>query len=114
MAGYRVAYTKKEEESMLLYIIDQKAYYFLRGVTFWKLMAQQEFTNRTYQSLKEHFRKVIAVKLQSPNWYSIPEDDRKKILSSYHSSAAPKKLKNETEIAGEFSLENYTSSDDSE
>lgn len=113
MVGYRLPYTKNEEEMMLQFIIDQNAYCVLRGISFWKLMENQEFTNRTYQSLKEHFRKVIINKLLSPTWYKIPEEEKIKIFSCYKSTEAPSR-QGIAKGAREFSQENYIISDDSE
>lgn len=65
MSGYRKPYTKEEELAILKYIVANKGYTLLRGREFWQNMEAATVTDRTWQSMKEHFRKVMVGNLNS-------------------------------------------------
>ena len=58
----RAPYTRKEQESIIKDILKQKAYNHLKGVHYWKTLEDEKRAcdgNRTWQSMKEHFRKKV-------------------------------------------------------
>ncbi|XP_045120853.1 uncharacterized protein LOC123510107 isoform X2 [Portunus trituberculatus] len=58
------SYTHWEELKTLEYIKESCSYHKLKGVAFWKKMeAKNIVPERTWQSLKEHFRRQIMPKL---------------------------------------------------
>lgn len=64
MSGYQPEYTLEEELAILKFIIEKEAYHILRGTTIWIEMEEAQITNnRTWQSLKEHFRKQMSNRL---------------------------------------------------
>lgn len=97
MAGYRKPYSKKEETKMLQYIIDNQAYTLLRGRAFWEGMEESRITERSWQSLKEHFRKVIVPKLRSNYYNDIILPERMRIYSGFNSTAREPKPKEKEE-----------------
>ena len=59
----RLPYTKKEQISIIQDIIKQKAFNKLKGNTYWMEAENQRQVckgNRTWQSMKEHFRKKVT------------------------------------------------------
>lgn len=92
MAGYRPVYTHKEDVAIIQYIIQEKGYYNLRGNAFWKKMEEARVTQqRTYQSLKEHFRKKIINKLHKAYFREIDEEELQKIKRGYNGTALENK-----------------------
>ncbi|KAK4878264.1 hypothetical protein RN001_010770 [Aquatica leii] len=89
MSGYRRPYTLEEERLMLRYIIENKGYYQLRGRAFWETMEVELKTQRTWQSLKEHFRKYMYNKIQNP-LYQLTADEADQIRDGYINSANEK------------------------
>ena len=62
----RMAYCRKEQERIVQWIIENKGYNYLRGNLLWKKMERDEVgRGRSYQSLKEHFRKVIITQIHT-------------------------------------------------
>ena len=58
----RAPYTRKEQESIIKDILQKKAYNHLKGVHYWKMLEEEKRAcdgNRTWQSMKEHFRKKV-------------------------------------------------------
>ncbi|KAB0796061.1 hypothetical protein PPYR_10122 [Photinus pyralis] len=87
MSGYRPRYTTDEEIQMLRFIIQSEGYWQLRGKSFWQRMEREIMTGRTWQSLKEHFRKVVVHDLAHPK-FKLAAKEVKLIKYGYHSSAA--------------------------
>lgn len=87
MSGYRKPYVPKEEEAILQYIIDKNAYMSLRGNAVWKAMENADITDRTWQSMKEHFIKKIVHKLGSKCFGNISGIQLKKIKCGFESTA---------------------------
>lgn len=74
MSGYRVPYSIDEDILILKTIIEVDGYYRLRGRAFWQDMEKTglfEPGGRSWQSLKEHFRKAILPNIYNPK-YKIP------------------------------------------
>lgn len=64
--GGREPYTTKEEASIVKDIVDNRAYNKLKGVQYWKDCEERGFAckgNRTWQSMKERFRKKIGPRI---------------------------------------------------
>lgn len=95
MSGYRKPYTRVEEREILNYIIEHNAYNRLRGISLWQEMEKANIGERSYQSLKEHFRKVIIGKVcdKQRNYYRLDEDKVEKIISGYQATAKDEKKK---------------------
>ena len=58
----RAPYSRKEQESIVTDIVKNSAYNRLRGIEYWKDMEIEKRAcggNRTWQSMKEHFRKKV-------------------------------------------------------
>lgn len=61
----RLPYTRQEVESIIKYIVKKRGYDRLKGVAFWKEMESREVCpKRTWQSMKEHFRRKIVFNLR--------------------------------------------------
>lgn len=95
MPTHRHPYTEQEDSNMLEYIIKSRAYYRLRGIAFWREMEEAKITqNRSYQSLKERFRKCIIKNLKKKHCYdALDEDERNNIKVGYRTTAAKKTTK---------------------
>ena len=62
-SGHRDPYTNKEEASIVKDIVDNRGYNGLKGNQFWKECEERGIAckgNRTWQSMKERFRKKIS------------------------------------------------------
>lgn len=90
MSGYRKPYTVDEERTIVHYIIKTNGYYKLRGLQFWKKLAEEELLPRSYQSLHERFRKYIIHNIQNPS-YELSFDEQRKILSIYEGMSQGKR-----------------------
>lgn len=88
MSGYRLPYSRQEEVDILKFIIENDAYYRLRGRAIWQEMEKAGVgKQRTHQSLKEHFRKFMANRLNK-NYYGIVDEKLlMKIKQGYVASA---------------------------
>lgn len=115
MAGYRFPYTHNEELDILKYIIDNEAYSRLRGNMLWQEMeAAGVGKQRTKQSLKEHFRKVIANRL-SRVYYELSELELMRIRLGYQSTAVNRKyVKDDDEKGVDLSRTPPSSEDEDE
>ena len=63
-------YTKREEESIVRDIVENRAYNYLKGNHYWKECEDRGVAckgNRTWQSMKERFRKKIAPTIHTFN-----------------------------------------------
>lgn len=88
MSGYRPPYTLQEEEEILKFIIRNKCYLRLRGRAVWQEMEKEGVGNeRTYQSLKEHFRMYMAKRLNSSHYVLIDANELMKIKRGYLATA---------------------------
>ena len=68
----RMAYCRKEQERIVQWIIENRGYNELRGNLLWKKMESDKVSRgRSYQSLKEHFRKVIITQIHT---FKLSED----------------------------------------
>lgn len=86
---HRRPYSRVEEIEILKYIIEHKAYHCLRGIAIWKKMEAACIGNyRTYQSMKEHFRKYMIHRLNEKFYCVIDEEDLREIREGYQDSAA--------------------------
>lgn len=64
----RVSYVRAEDLAILGFIADNKRYGDVGGVDMWKLMEQREVVvGRSWQSMKERFRKKIVTNIKSYN-----------------------------------------------
>ena len=62
----RLLYSKKEEQQIIDYIVDHDYYKILKGNSVWKSMENAGVgCGRSWQSMKEYFRKCIFVKINS-------------------------------------------------
>lgn len=84
MSGYRLPYSGEEETQIIKYIIETKSYNCLRGRKFWLELEAQEWNKRTWQSLKEHFRKKMVSNLYIGQ-YDISLQERDLILEGIKS-----------------------------
>lgn len=83
----RRPYTRKEENEILHYITENEVHYDLRGNAVWKNMVQAGVgQSRTYQSLKEHFRRFIVDRLHK-KYFNIDENHIERIRRGYHATA---------------------------
>lgn len=82
MAGYRPPYTIEEDTLILKIIVEAKCFYKLRGNGFWKDLSQIGAFDRTWQSLKERFRKIIMPDIFSDK-YDIPEAHKRMIYLGF-------------------------------
>ncbi|GLH14769.1 Protein of unknown function [Gryllus bimaculatus] len=73
----RSKYTYDEELTIIEYISEKKVYKQVGGVAMWQCMETEIKTNRTWQSLKEHFRKKILPNIDE---FNLP----KKVEESFH------------------------------
>lgn len=75
-------YSQKEEKIILDFIIEQQAFNLLKTNSFWKQLESKNLLDRTYQSMKEHFRKVILLQLHYP-FYELTPEIRQQITNGY-------------------------------
>ena len=70
----RRPYSHKEEQKIVKWIAKHRRYSEVNGIAMWKLMAESgELGDRSYQSLKERFRKHIIGKI---NIYDLSEAEK--------------------------------------
>ena len=70
----RRLYSHKEETKIVQWIAKYRRYSEVNGIAMWKLMAESgELGDRTYQSLKERFRKHILRKIDT---YDLSESQK--------------------------------------
>lgn len=62
------AYTDAEEKAMMNYILQNNQISRLKGDQLWKEMEQQNVVNRTWQSMKQHFRKIMIQNIRSEKY----------------------------------------------
>jgi len=68
----RLPYSRKEQEQIVNWIIENHCYKDLRGINIWKTMEKEVvMRGRSYQSLKEHFRKQIIPQIHK---FKLSED----------------------------------------
>ena len=68
-------YVPKEEQEIINWIIKNRQFSAVGGIAMWKLLeASGEVPGRTYQSMKERFRKKILPKIE---FFDIDEDHKK-------------------------------------
>ncbi|CAH1184827.1 unnamed protein product [Phyllotreta striolata] len=76
-------YTMDDDELIINVIIENQAYYVLRGKTFWKDLAQEEtFRDRTLEGLKTRFFRYIHPNIQK--YHNISLLERRKIEVALH------------------------------
>ena len=63
----RMPYSIREEEAIIKYLIDKKAYNHIKGTKLWKEMEQDLSNGRTWQSMKERFLKATQKRLHRFN-----------------------------------------------
>lgn len=90
MSGYRLPYTTEEDELILKTIVETQGYYRLRGVEFWIDFENCGITKRTWQSLKERFKKEIMPNIFNPK-YKVPEVHKKMIYVAYEQTEKKQK-----------------------
>lgn len=90
MSGYRKPYTKEEEEAILKFIVEKEGYTSLRGCHFWETMEAAKVTERTWQSMKEHFRKFMVANLNSTYYRHIHPAELNRIRRGYGTSSTRK------------------------
>ncbi|OTF84229.1 hypothetical protein BLA29_012398 [Euroglyphus maynei] len=61
--GFPKSYTINEDGEIIKYIIKKGRYKEIKGRSLWENMENERVCNRTWQSMKEHFRKVIVPKI---------------------------------------------------
>ncbi|CAL8133131.1 unnamed protein product [Orchesella dallaii] len=78
-------YSVEEGQRLLDLICHHNAYTYVHGLKFWKLVeGSKKFPDRTHQSLKNHFHKVVVRKLTSKKirdscTYKIDQENMKKL-----------------------------------
>jgi hypothetical protein len=75
--GGRKPYTKDEEEAILNFIVTKKRFSEIGGNELWKYMEQKEvLKDRTWQSMKERFRKKILPNL---DYFDLSDADKESL-----------------------------------
>ncbi|KAK5637977.1 hypothetical protein RI129_012272 [Pyrocoelia pectoralis] len=111
MSGYKRPYTLKEEKEILKFIIAHSGFYQLRGRQFWVTMEESFGKGRTWQSLKEHFRKHMFSKVSNP-LYELEKEQIEKIIDGYKNSASDsRKVNDNTSTYPAKDFNDYLSSD---
>jgi len=83
---YSRFYTTEEDQRLLDLICKHKAFRYVHGNKFWKLVeGSKKFESRTYQSLKNHFLKIIIPKVISKkkHGYKLSSEDRIKLKKGF-------------------------------
>lgn len=62
------AYTDAEEAAIMNYIVSRKEIPRIKGDQLWKELEKQRVVNRTWQSMKQHFRKIMIQELYSDKY----------------------------------------------
>uniref|UniRef100_A0A1Y1NB96 Telomeric repeat-binding factor 2-interacting protein 1 n=1 Tax=Photinus pyralis TaxID=7054 RepID=A0A1Y1NB96_PHOPY len=112
MSGYRPPYTIKEEKLILKYIIKHQGYYQLRGRKFWVQMEESLPGERTWQSMKEHFRKQMIPNIANP-LYNLSSKEISFIRDGYKVSANDGNDAKQTKYPAR-NLDEYMTSDESD
>ena len=91
-SSYRRSYSFSEEQKIVKWIAKTQRYTEVNGIAMWKLMADSKVLgDRSYQSMKERFRKVIIGKIDT---YDLREDELAdfKIFNEYAKERHLKRL----------------------
>ena len=80
--GRKMPYSRKEDKEILNWIVDTGAFSQLKGNEVWKNMAKDMKRARTWQSLKEHFRKYLISQLHL-KVFGLTEESIKKFKIGY-------------------------------
>lgn len=95
MSGYKRPYEIEEEYAILKFIVANKAYLALRGTDIWKKLEEDKITDRTWQSMKEHFRMTMIDKLNSTNYKHIHPAELGRIRRGFETSKRDKGVNND-------------------
>jgi len=83
---HRRLYTIEEDQRLLNLICKHKAYNYVHGNKFWRLVeGSKKFESRTYVSLKNHFLRILMPKviLEMEYGYDISSEDRIKLIEGF-------------------------------
>jgi len=80
--GRKMPYSRKEDKNILTWIVDTGAFTQLKGNEVWKNMAKEMKRGRTWQSLKEHFKKYLISQLHL-KVFGLTEEIIKRFKSGY-------------------------------
>lgn len=69
-------YSPTEEAKIVEYIVENDAFHRIKGDKLWKEMEEAKIVERTWSSLKQHFRKKIIHEVHLPR-YNLSENDIK-------------------------------------
>lgn len=116
MANYKSPYSINEEVKIIEYLISHDGIEKIKGNVIWKNMANDIDTNRTWQSLKEHFRRSMTKKLNC-SFYNLTLSQKQQIISVYGNKSNINKeatrKKNQSNIPDETETETLFEDDDS-
>lgn len=106
-----MAYCQTEEKKIVDYIIEHDAFHRIKGDKLWKEMEASEIIlKRSWQSLKEHFRKHIIYDLHLPR-YNLDEKNLQ-LFREYFYRQSVKRGKNKTQNNVTYECTLPSSSDD--
>jgi len=83
---HRRLYTIEEDQRLLNLICKHKAYNYVNGIKFWRLVeGSKKFEDRTCVSLKNHFLRIIIPKVISKkkHGYELSSEDRIKLKKGF-------------------------------
>ena len=66
-------YTPDEQKKIVDYIVEHEAFDLVKGDKIWKDMEKLKVVERSWQSLKQHFRKRIIYELHYPRYKLDPD-----------------------------------------
>lgn len=82
MAGYKPIYTIDEEMKIIEYLIENNGIEKVKGNLIWQYMARDTGLKRSWQSLKDHFRRAMFKKLNFPQ-YNLTRAQQEQIRDIY-------------------------------
>ncbi|CAL8093204.1 unnamed protein product [Orchesella dallaii] len=81
-------YSVREGQLILDVICDHNAFYFVRGIKFWKIFEESKLLKgRTHQSLKSHFIHTILPQVKKRETYEISDFDLQKLNDILNSTS---------------------------
>ncbi|CAH0563553.1 unnamed protein product [Brassicogethes aeneus] len=61
-------YSHEEANEIIQYIIENEAYFRVKGNALWNELEESGRLNRTFSSMKEHFKKTLMYQLHYPRF----------------------------------------------
>lgn len=99
MAFYRPEYTYEEENAIVHFIVKKDAYNMVKGDKLWKDMEEENICpNRTWQSLKQHFRKFMINDLHNPK-YKLSLEHKRNFTENYYGNNKGNTLRTTNQLA---------------